>query len=174
MMKTLTKVLIIVVVGANVLIFYYNLKFAKEADVQQQTAQAAEEKPQESSSKPEAHQPVSESTIPTDKIIIPFSSGLKLSPQSQEALSKLFNTMSGNPKLKVKVTGYADSQGNPFNNLQLSAKRAAVVQGFLVSLGIARERIIVQGEGSKDPIADNSTEDGRAQNRRVEVTIING
>jgi OmpA-OmpF porin, OOP family len=184
-MKNLGKVLFIVFVGTNLLIFYYNIKFVKKEELPPHSTQTvdeksqatgnkpqSEEKPQETG-KPQGQPPIPESTIPSGKIIIPFSSGLNLSPQSQEALRKLFNTMSENSKLRIKVTGYTDNQGNPFKNLQLSGKRAQVVQQFLITLGIPRERIIVQGEGNKDPIADNNTEEGRRQNRRVEVTIIN-
>ncbi len=71
----------------------------------------------------------------------------------------------------VKIEGHTDSQGSAAYNSELSQRRADAVRDFLVSNGIAPERITAQGMGEDYPVATNSTAAGRQQNRRVEVTI---
>jgi outer membrane protein OmpA-like peptidoglycan-associated protein len=77
--------------------------------------------------------------------------------------------MSETTSLKVEIGGHTDSIGDPIKNIEISVKRAKTVKNYLVKLGIAPERLIIQGYGSRNPIADNKTEDGRALNRRVEI-----
>lgn len=72
---------------------------------------------------------------------------------------------------RVKIEGHTDSQGSSGYNAELSQRRAEAVRNFLVTNGIAPERIIAQGMGEDYPIATNSSAAGRQQNRRVEVTI---
>jgi len=71
----------------------------------------------------------------------------------------------------VKIEGHTDSQGSSDYNAQLSQRRAEAVRNFLVTNGVAPERITAQGMGEDYPIATNSSASGRQQNRRVEVTI---
>jgi len=75
------------------------------------------------------------------------------------------------PDVKVKLEGYTDSQGDPAANQSLSQQRAEAVNNRLVSLGISGDRITTQGYGAENPVADNATPEGRAQNRRIEVLI---
>lgn len=79
-----------------------------------------------------------------------------------------------NPDAKITVGGYTDSQGQDSHNQELSQKRAQSVADYLVSKGIAKDRVSAQGFGSANPIADNKTTEGRAQNRRVEIVVDNG
>jgi outer membrane protein OmpA-like peptidoglycan-associated protein len=72
----------------------------------------------------------------------------------------------------VMVTGYTDNVGDPANNATLSLKRAEAVRDHLVSLGADPQKYEVSGAGDATPIADNSTDEGRAKNRRVEVAVI--
>ncbi|MGZ4960229.1 MAG: OmpA family protein [Methylomonas sp.] len=75
------------------------------------------------------------------------------------------------PETMVKIEGHTDSQGSADYNSELSQRRADAVRDFLISNGIAPERISAQGMGEDYPVASNSTAAGRQQNRRVEVTI---
>ena len=72
----------------------------------------------------------------------------------------------------VRITGYTDNVGEPAYNTTLSQQRAEAVRDSLVSLGADAKKFQVSGAGAANPIADNSTEEGRAQNRRVEVEVV--
>ncbi|MFV0478550.1 MAG: OmpA family protein [Parahaliea sp.] len=72
----------------------------------------------------------------------------------------------------LRVTGHTDSTGNRSHNQTLSEQRARAVSDYLVSRGITQSRLYVQGVGPDQPVADNSTTSGRAQNRRVELYIL--
>src|SRR5690606_11347460 len=74
---------------------------------------------------------------------------------------------------KIVVEGHTDSVGTEQNNLKLSQARADTVRTFLVSRGIKPERISAVGKGESQPIADNKTPEGRANNRRVEIVVQN-
>jgi outer membrane protein OmpA-like peptidoglycan-associated protein len=75
------------------------------------------------------------------------------------------------PDSKVLVQGYTDSQGGASYNQDLSQRRAASVREYLISHGLASDRVTAQGLGPSSPIADNSTPEGRANNRRVEIVV---
>ena len=76
-------------------------------------------------------------------------------------------------KTSLQVIGYTDSTGNDNINIPLSQKRAAAVNQYLVLRGVNQARINTFGMGSQNPIASNSTSEGREQNRRVEIYLIN-
>jgi outer membrane protein OmpA-like peptidoglycan-associated protein len=73
------------------------------------------------------------------------------------------------PEIRVNINGYTDSHGGLDYNIDLSRRRAQAVEEALVKQGVSKERLHVNAYGVASPIADNSTEDGRARNRRVEV-----
>jgi adhesin transport system outer membrane protein len=75
------------------------------------------------------------------------------------------------PKVNVKLIGYSDNIGNESNNIIMSQKRAISFKAKLVSLGIEESRLNTEGKGFADPIADNSTEEGRRLNRRIEIEL---
>jgi outer membrane protein OmpA-like peptidoglycan-associated protein len=75
---------------------------------------------------------------------------------------------------KIVVNGYTDSQGTPSYNQDLSQRRAQSVRDYLVTRGIATDRITAVGFGLNSPVADNSTAEGRANNRRVEIVVAQG
>ncbi len=77
----------------------------------------------------------------------------------------------GSPESKIVVEGHTDSQGKADFNQELSLKRAQSVRDYLVSRGIAADRISAQGMGSTRPIATNANPEGRANNRRVEIVV---
>jgi outer membrane protein OmpA-like peptidoglycan-associated protein len=77
-----------------------------------------------------------------------------------------------NADVKVSVEGHTDAIGSEAYNMKLSLRRAAAVKAFLVREGVAESRLSVRGFGKSQPVASNDTEDGRAQNRRVELKIL--
>jgi OOP family OmpA-OmpF porin len=72
----------------------------------------------------------------------------------------------------VEIAGHADSQGSPERNLELSRRRAQAVLDYFVSRGEDPERFVAVGYGDTRPIADNSTEEGRQKNRRIEFIAL--
>ncbi len=90
---------------------------------------------------------------------------------SLEKIYPLVEYLKNHPETMVKIEGHTDSRGSEDYNIGLSQRRAESVRDFLVSNGIAPERITAQGMGKSYPVATNSTAAGRQQNRRVEVTI---
>ena len=91
-----------------------------------------------------------------------------IEPQSEETLTQAFNTLKDNPDISVEIRGYTDNVGSVASNTKLSLRRAQAVKAWLVKKGIQAERIGVKGYGPENPIGDNSTEDGRMKNRRIE------
>jgi OOP family OmpA-OmpF porin len=101
-----------------------------------------------------------------------FESGsAKLSDIGMETLKPLRDLLASHPYAKAEIVGHTDSGGSDEYNQALSEARAQAVADFLVEGGVSRDQLIVEGDGEKFPIATNDTEEGRAQNRRVEVTI---
>jgi OOP family OmpA-OmpF porin len=96
----------------------------------------------------------------------------ELTPGSDESLDKVVAAMNDYPNLRVEVQAHTDSMGEASYNQYLSEQRAGSVRDYLVAKGIAADRLEVKGYGESQPIADNSTRDGRAKNRRVELKII--
>jgi outer membrane protein OmpA-like peptidoglycan-associated protein len=94
-----------------------------------------------------------------------------ISPQMREVLDDVAASMVQYPNSLIDVMGHTDSTGSAQYNLDLSRRRAESVANFLASRGVARARIETIGYGEDYPIADNTTEAGRAQNRRVEIRI---
>ncbi len=72
----------------------------------------------------------------------------------------------------IVATGHTDSVGADAYNQALSVRRANAVKAYLVSKGVAAERVLVEGKGETQPVASNATKDGRAQNRRVVVEVV--
>lgn len=92
--------------------------------------------------------------------------------ESIPSLTELAEVLVKKPEWKLQIAGHTDSQGNDQNNLILSKKRAEAVKKFMVSKGINEDRLNVLYFGETQPIADNSTPQGRQKNRRVEMSII--
>ncbi len=94
-----------------------------------------------------------------------------ISPQMRNVLDGVAQNLVDRPQSLIDVMGHTDSSGSDDYNLDLSRRRAESVANYLVSRGVARARIETIGYGEAYPIADNSTESGRSQNRRVEIRI---
>lgn len=94
-----------------------------------------------------------------------------ISPAFQAALDSVAQSMIQYPNSLIDVMGHTDSTGSESYNLDLSRQRAEAVANYLVSRGVSRARIETVGYGEQYPVADNSTAEGRAQNRRVEIRI---
>ncbi len=94
-----------------------------------------------------------------------------ISPSFRAALDEVSASLQKYPNSLVDVMGHTDSTGSDAYNLDLSRRRADSVANYLTSRGVARARIETIGYGEQYPIADNATESGRAQNRRVEIRI---
>lgn len=94
-----------------------------------------------------------------------------LNAKAKANLDEYIEFMKANPNSTVTVTGHADIKGKAAYNQKLSEKRAEEIKSYLTSNGIEANRIKTQGKGFNNPIADNATKEGRAQNRRAELTI---
>jgi OmpA-OmpF porin, OOP family len=93
-----------------------------------------------------------------------------IQPDSMSQLELVAQMLKGSPQLKLEVGGHTDNVGTPESNLKLSDARAKSVTAALVKLGCEAVRLTAKGYGQANPIADNRTEEGRAKNRRVELT----
>ena len=90
---------------------------------------------------------------------------------AKPVLDEAVETLKGEGNVRVVVGGYTDSVGSDQYNMKLSRRRADAVRTYLVSGGIPASRISVEAHGEGDPVATNETDDGRAQNRRVELKV---
>lgn len=93
-------------------------------------------------------------------------------PESMPAMQDLYDLMNENPEIRIRITGHTDNVGSDEANQKLSEGRANSVRDDLIRRGIAPERIEAEGKGESQPITTNDTEEGRAQNRRVEFVIL--
>lgn len=99
------------------------------------------------------------------------SAKLKLEA-SKDLMKEVVEFVGKHPDARLEVIGYTDSIGSEESNNKLSLARAKSVKKYLVDTGIAADRITVRGEGSANPVGDNKTIEGRAQNRRVEIRSV--
>lgn len=95
----------------------------------------------------------------------------KITRESRPTLDQTAETLKANPKYDVTIEGHTDDRGTREHNVALSQKRADAVADYLVSKGVDRSRITTKGAGPDQPVADNGTEEGRAQNRRIEFKL---
>ena len=117
-------------------------------------------------------QPIEVNASVVLKNILFETKSAQLQPISLIEINRLMQLLNENPTLRVQINGYTDNIGKPADNLKLSESRAKSVVDYLVSKGIDIRRLTYKGFGESKPIADNSTEAGRAQNRRTEFLII--
>ena len=95
-----------------------------------------------------------------------------LKPESQVELDNVVKLMKDNPTLKIQINGHTDNVGKPADNLALSNNRAKSVVEYITLKGIDAKRLSYQGFGATQPVADNNTEEGKAQNRRTELKVV--
>jgi outer membrane protein OmpA-like peptidoglycan-associated protein len=96
----------------------------------------------------------------------------ELKSESFEELDRLINLLNSKPSLKIQISGHTDNIGTEAHNLSLSEERAKAVVVYLTGKGIDASRLNSKGYGFSDPVASNDTEEGRAQNRRVEFKVL--
>ena len=123
-------------------------------------------------------EPVTESDG-SSALKVTFDSGIlfefnesDLGDEAKKSLDRLVKSISDMPDSRIRVYGHTDIVGSSEVNQALSTKRAKEVADYLEEKGIAASRITAEGLSFTKPIADNSTEEGRAKNRRVEIYVI--
>lgn len=114
-----------------------------------------------------------------DNITLNMPSSITFATNSADLNGQFYNALGGVAmvlkeynKTVIEVAGHTDSTGSDQYNQQLSERRAASVANYLVGQGITQQRLMTVGAGESRPVASNDTEAGRAQNRRVEMTIV--
>ncbi|RYZ98827.1 MAG: OmpA family protein [Sphingobacteriaceae bacterium] len=112
-------------------------------------------------------------------IIVKFDSGIlfdvnktALKSAAQTNLENLSASLKNNPQTNISIIGHTDNTGSDTYNQDLSVRRAQAVKTFITGNGVAASRLTTLGKGEGEPIGDNTTEDGRSQNRRVEIVIV--
>jgi outer membrane protein OmpA-like peptidoglycan-associated protein len=108
-------------------------------------------------------------SIPND---ISFATGKHdIQPRLMPILDQFAQGLNQQPSMEVRIVGHTDNTGNDAINNPLSVQRAQSARDYLVSRGVATHRIGIDGRGSREPIADNGTEAGRARNRRIDIFL---
>jgi outer membrane protein OmpA-like peptidoglycan-associated protein len=107
--------------------------------------------------------------IPSD---ISFDTGrADIKPNLRPILDQFASGLSGQPNTEVRIIGHTDNTGSDATNDALSVQRAQSARQYLGARGVDPNRIVIAGRGEREPIADNSSEAGRARNRRVEIFL---
>lgn len=109
--------------------------------------------------------------IVANDVLFNFDSAV-LNPGFRSSLQKIAEVMNTAPGSTIRVIGYTDSTGSETYNLQLSQRRAEAVRQGLIDYGVSPSRLIAEGRGEADPRATNATPEGRQQNRRVELIVM--
>ena len=94
-----------------------------------------------------------------------------LTPASNEQLRNIAEILKAYPNVNVKIGGYTDNVADDAYNMKLSQERATNTMNQIAALGVAPSRMEAEGYGENNPIADNSTPDGRQRNRRVDIRV---
>ncbi len=112
-------------------------------------------------------------------IIVKFDSGIlfdvnqsALKTAARSNIENLATSLKNNPETTILIVGHTDATGTDAHNYRLSERRAASVKSYAQSQGISSARLTTEGRGETESISDNTTEAGRAQNRRVEIVIV--
>jgi outer membrane protein OmpA-like peptidoglycan-associated protein len=104
---------------------------------------------------------------------VAFDSGsAKLKPEGRAQLDNYAAILTNCPSVHINVAGFTDSKGNPASNQRLSENRAKAVVAQLESKGVPADHLSIEGHGEESPVADNATSEGRAQNRRAAILIV--
>jgi outer membrane protein OmpA-like peptidoglycan-associated protein len=112
-------------------------------------------------------------------ILVKFDSGIlfdtdkaDLKSAAQTNLQNLAASLQKNANTNILIVGHTDNTGSDSHNMDLSIRRAASVKSYIVADNVSASRLTTSGKGEAEPIADNTTTAGRAQNRRVEIVIV--
>ncbi|MGH7699594.1 MAG: OmpA family protein [Gemmatimonadales bacterium] len=115
-------------------------------------------------------EPAGEKATPLVLRGVNFATGRSiLTRESLGVLDEVAASLVANPDVRIEIAGHTDNTGSDALNLRLSQARAAAVRHYLVSKGVALDRMTARGYGESEPVADNTTPQGRAENRRVEL-----
>jgi outer membrane protein OmpA-like peptidoglycan-associated protein len=107
--------------------------------------------------------------IPSD---VSFDTGRSaIKPNFAPILNQFANGLRNNPNAEVRIIGHTDSTGTDTINNPLSVDRAASTRDYLIARGVPQQAFRIEGRGSREPVADNNSDAGRAQNRRVEIYV---
>jgi outer membrane protein OmpA-like peptidoglycan-associated protein len=140
----------------------------RREDADKRAAQAAADLARIASVKQEARGMV----ITLSGSVLFVSAKADLLPDAQVKLNQVAKALGEqDPTAKITIEGHPDSQGGASYNQDLSQRRAESVRGYLISNGIAADRVTAQGFGPTRPVADNTSAEGRANNRRVEIVV---
>ncbi len=96
-----------------------------------------------------------------------------LRTSSYAVLDQMAMELKANPTVKLNLDGHASAEGTPQHNMVLSVDRANSVKSYLVNAGVDANNLVTKGYGESKPIASNDDEEGRSQNRRVEIKKVN-
>jgi outer membrane protein OmpA-like peptidoglycan-associated protein len=139
-----------------------------EFPIYEQTAVLVKEMAQEMTASAQAMADAIAKSGKLDVYGITFATGqAAITPQSDQVLSDVLAVLTANADWKLRIEGHTDNVGVPAANLKLSQARAAAVAAWLTGKGIAAGRLTTAGLGDTQPVGPNTTEDGRARNRRV-------
>ncbi|MEO7211719.1 OmpA family protein [Mucilaginibacter sp.] len=112
-------------------------------------------------------------------ILVKFDSGIlfdtdqsSLKAAARTNLQNLSASLVNNPQTNILIVGHTDNTGSDAHNMDLSIRRAEAVKSFIAAGNVANSRLSTSGKGETEPISDNTTVDGRSQNRRVEIVIV--
>jgi outer membrane protein OmpA-like peptidoglycan-associated protein len=112
-------------------------------------------------------------------IIVKFDSGIlfdvnqyALKTNARSNIENLANSLKNNPETTILIVGHTDATGSDAYNQKLSVRRAEAVRAYTLLQGVASSRLSTEGRGESESISDNTTEEGRALNRRVEIVIV--
>jgi OOP family OmpA-OmpF porin len=126
---------------------------------------------------PAAEPPKSDVTVNGDRLGVPgnivYETGKAIiKPESEPTLNALKNFMEQNKNFtRIRIEGHTDNVGKPAENMKLSVDRSMAVVTWMTAHGLGKDRFLAVGFGDTKPIADNKTEDGKAQNRRTEFHL---
>jgi OOP family OmpA-OmpF porin len=160
--------------GMLSLVYKFGRPAAAPAPAFTETSPAVVEQAPVAVAQPEAApapQPVSEKVSFAAEALFDFDKAI-VKPEGQAALDDMMTKLQGmNTEVMIAV-GHTDSIGSHAYNEKLSLRRANAVKAYLVSKGLDPARLYTEGKGETQPVADNSTEEGRAKNRRVTIEVV--
>jgi len=107
-------------------------------------------------------------------VILHFETSQKkinLSDEDDQIIAELVNYLNKNPGAQLVVIGHTDNEGSEKTNMDFGLRRARSIRDYLLEQGLTRKQVVRSSKGASEPIATNSTEEGRAENRRVEIKI---
>ncbi|GET33909.1 cell envelope biogenesis protein OmpA [Prolixibacter bellariivorans] len=119
-----------------------------------------------------ALQPVKAGSVTALRNVFFDTDSSALKPESFLQLKQVLAFMEKNPQWMVEIAGHTDNTGTDVHNLKLSKQRAQAVVSYLEEKGISSQRLVAKGYGATQPVADNTTADGRARNRRTEFRLV--